>query len=167
MGRLTIPERIFTVIAGIATLANLVLSLHVWIPIPVGPIAESSMVAKTALVLFLEIAKGYGFGYLFKLALDKRFEPGVHASVGALFIATVSAWVTFFNVVSILFGGTVTTTVSFIVVGLLAALAYSWGTFVSGMHAANLNSKDLSIYVAVTQLPPFLLLYIAYIIQLR
>ena len=87
--------------------------------------------------------------------------------MGALFIATVSAWVTFFNVVSILFGGTVTTTVSFIVVGLLAALAYSWGTFVSGMHAVNLNSRDLSIYVAVTQLPPFLLLYIAYFIQLR
>ena len=166
MGRTTIPERIFTVIAGIATLANLVLSLDTWLPLPVEPIAESSMVSKTALVLFLETAKGYGFGYLVKLALDKRFEPGVHAIVGALFIATVSAWVTFFNVVSILFGGTVSTTVAFIVVGLLAALAYLWGTFVSGMHAVNTNGRELSIFVAATQLPPFILLYIAYIVQL-
>lgn len=167
MGRTTVPERIFKAIAGIATLANLVLSLDAWIPIPVGPIAESSMVTRTALVLFLETAKGYGFGYLFKLALDKRYEPGVHSIVGALFIATVSAWVTYFNLVSILFGGTVTTMAAFIVVGVLAAVAYLWGTFVSGMHAVNTNSKELSIYVAVTQLPPFILLYIAYFIQLR
>jgi len=166
MGRTTIPERIFTVIAGITTLVNFILSLDAWIPLPVDPIRESSMVTRTALILFLEIAKGYGFGYLFKLALDKRYEPGVHSIVGALFIATVSAWVTYFNLVSLLFGGTVTNTGAFIVVGVLAAAAYLWGTFVSGMHAVNTNGRELSIFVAATQLPPFILLYIAYIVQL-
>ena len=167
MKDLSILEKITIGIAGLATLVNLVLSLSVWTAISVSALSDSTIVTRTVLVLFLETALGYAFGFLFKLALDLRDGPVVHSVVGALFIATGFAWISFFDLVFILFGGTVNTDLQFSLLGVLAGVTFLWGAYVGGLHADNIRRRELMIYIGSAQIPPFLLLYIAYFIQLK
>jgi hypothetical protein len=54
-------ERIFTVIAGVATLINLVLALGAWGSLPTSGVGDMSAVTKIVVVISLETALAYGF----------------------------------------------------------------------------------------------------------
>ena len=157
------PYRLFTVIAGIATLVNLVLSLGAWSSLPTDGIGDMSAVTRIVVVFFLETALPYGFGFLYILVWEEL--AGAHGIVVAVFIATASAWVSYFNLVFILLNGTPLTEGEAVGLFFLGVLAWLWGAVIGGFHAAGTTTRvdQMMFNIGIVQVLPFILIYAGFI----
>ena len=79
----------------------------------------------------------------------------VQLVLGALSIAGVFAWVSFLNLVFILFGGTVSTTLELTLPEVLGAVAFLFSAYAGGLPTDKMTRKRLMIFIGSAQIPPF------------
>jgi len=86
-----------------------------------------SAVTKIVVVISLETALAYGFGFLYVRIWEEMDQP--QAILVAFFVALASAWVSFFNLVFILLSGTPLTHNEAVGLLFLGILAWLWGQY--------------------------------------